>query len=144
MGNCNSETNSELNISNIIEKPIIFSHEEIQIIRSAWANVTDQKEFSIKLMISLFQTFPEVRLKFIFALGLETEADMRANSQLIYHGSAILVIIDGLIKNFESVNSNEFSDVIALGSNHFHYGVKYQNFKVNTYNFPFICQLNNV
>jgi predicted class III extradiol MEMO1 family dioxygenase len=135
MGNCRSETKPKLKTSNVIDKPIVFSPDEIQLVQSTWDHVTDHKEFGVKAMISMFQTYSDARFKFIFAHGLETEAEMRANSQLTYHAAAVIGVIDRVVKDFESVNSNEFSDIIVLGSNHFFYGVRFQDFKVNGFFF---------
>jgi hypothetical protein len=59
----------------------------------------------------MFRVNSELKMKFIFAHGLDTEEEMRANSQLTYHASGIIGAIDRMAKSLESVNSNEYAEI---------------------------------
>jgi hypothetical protein len=71
-----------------------------------------------------------IKNKWIFAHGLNTEQEIRQNSQLTYHASKIIELFDKVIENIISINKSEFNDIIKLGRNHYGYGVRAQDFIV--------------
>jgi hypothetical protein len=122
---------SAVNFKINMDEKITLSPLEIDHVQSSWTQITDHKEFGIQVMMQMFNKHPETKEKFIFTKGLETEFEMRENSQLVWHAGRIIEIIDRVIKELGTVNSNEYPEIVRLGRNHFGYGVKPQNLTVS-------------
>jgi hypothetical protein len=73
----------------------------------------------------------EVKSKWIFAHGLNTEEEIRKNSQLSYHANKIIELFSLIISEIDKINPADFKDVLHLGKNHYSYGVRAQDFIVN-------------
>jgi hemoglobin-like flavoprotein len=133
------ETNSKSNVGAVnfniiaVEEKVSFSPYEMQLVKRTWTYLEDQHELSIQLMVSMLTRFPQLKSKFIFTHGLNTEAELRGNSQLAYHGSRIVAVFDRIVKDIENINSNEYVFLKNLGCNHFGYGVQPEHFKVLTF-----------
>lgn len=71
----------------------------------------------------------------IFANNLETEEEMKNNSQLCYHAEKIVSTLNSVILSMtkptiNETNNNDHVDLIDLGAKHFHYGLEKKHFDV--------------
>lgn len=90
-------------------------------------------------MIKLFQSDNDIKYLWIFASNLETEEDMRQNSEIIYHAKRMITAIDRLILFLKadpmSVSYPDQINLIQMGKRHYHYGLRKEYFKVISSNF---------
>ena len=71
-----------------------------------------------------------MKSKWIFAFGLNTEEEIRKNSQLSYHAKKIIEVFDYIIESIEKINMYDFKEITTLGKTHYGYGVRAQDFVV--------------
>jgi hypothetical protein len=115
-----------------------ITENDIEIIRSGWNSIDSRDEFGLDIMISLFLTNRDIKSKWIFASNLETEEEMRSNSQVKYHAKKVIDLLSKVVERIvksdpEKIDLEDFK-LIKLGSNHFHYGVIRDDFIVSLFN----------
>jgi hypothetical protein len=115
-----------------------ITENDIEIIRSGWSSIDSKEELGLDIMVRLFLNNREIKSKWIFASNLETEEEMRSNSQLKYHAKKVIDLLNKVIERV--INSSDPSNIdlddfhlIKLGSNHFHYGVIRHDFIVKAF-----------
>jgi hypothetical protein len=81
----------------------IFSENEIGHIQSSWSHV-----------LRMFEQHAHLKDKFIFAHSLETEEEMRQNSQLVYHAMRIIHLIYNMVRELNSVNIIDYQELVNL------------------------------
>lgn len=75
----------------------------------------------------------EIKYLWIFASNLETEEEMLNNSQLRYHAKKVIEALDKVLVAVVSNSTQGLDqDLLRLGRNHFHHGVKSDYFGVST------------
>lgn len=85
----------------------------------------------MKLVIRIFVKYPALKEKWIFAIGLTTEEEMRQNSQVNYHAKKIISLLNSLInEELARINTADLKKLVQLGKNHFGYGVAPEDFEV--------------
>jgi SepF-like predicted cell division protein (DUF552 family) len=138
MGNCQTDVTSYKNVKaanfkneTAVDEKVCFSSDEIQLVQNTWNHFDDLKELGIELMVSLLTKHPHLKVKFIFTHGLNTEAELRGNSQLVYHGSAIITVLDSTIKGLDSDDNSKVCEKLKkLGRSHFGYAIQPCHLKV--------------
>lgn len=136
MGTANSKQNASAleDIANM--EPL--NQKDIEALRTSWNALNNKEQVGISTMVRIFQAHKEIKNKWIFATNLETEAEMLSNSQLRYHAKKIVDVIEKIIlkvincSDIEKISVDEF-ELIRLGRNHFHYGVRRENFLVSKF-----------
>ncbi|CAF1648009.1 unnamed protein product, partial [Didymodactylos carnosus] len=81
------------------------SREEIHIIvKDMWAEVCSRyyKEVGIKFMVCLMMDHPELKSLWIFAANLNTESEIRSNTQVRYHASKIMNTLNVVIQDIHN------------------------------------------
>lgn len=130
-------TNSKSNTSALedVAKLEPLNQKEVEALKMSWHAIKNKEQIGISTMVRIFQEHKEIKNKWIFATNLETEAEMVSNSQLRYHAKKIIDVLEKIVdklincSDIENFSVDEF-DLIRLGRNHFHYGVKRENFFV--------------
>lgn len=129
--------NSKHNVSTLEDvlnlEPL--NQKEIEAVKTCWNAIKNKEQVGISIMIRIFQEHSEIKSKWIFATNLETEAEMLSNSQLRYHAKKIMDVIGKIVTKLISCSDiDKFSvdefELTRLGRNHFHYGVRRENFFV--------------
>ena len=110
-----------------IKKDESFDQNDLDIVKKSWKSIENVEEFGLSLMIYIFKEHKEIKIKWIFAANLETEAEIRQNSQTKYHARKIIDIIQLLLSKLQSIEdlSNEElnTKLFRLGESHYHYTV---------------------
>lgn len=112
-----------------------ITENDIEIIKSGWSSINSREEFGLDIMVRLFLNNRDIKSKWIFASNLETEEEMRSNSQLKYHAKKVVDLLNKVVERVvksdpEHIDLDDFQ-LIKLGSNHFHYGVIRDDFVVS-------------
>ena len=112
-----------------------ITENDIEIIKSGWSSINSREEFGLDIMVRLFLNNRDIKSKWIFASNLETEEEMRSNSQLKYHAKKVVDLLNKVVERViksdpEHIDLDDFL-LIKLGSNHFHYGVIRNDFVVS-------------
>jgi len=111
----------------IIKKEESFDQNDLDIVKKSWKSIENVEEFGVSIMIYIFKEHKEIKNKWIFAANLETEAEIRQNSQTKYHAKKIIDIIQLLLSKLQSIDdlSNEElnTKLFRLGESHYHYTV---------------------
>ncbi len=80
----------------------------------------------------IFTVHREIRDRWIFAVDLNTEEDMRNNSQLTYHAHQIIRLFSEIIRRLNTSNPYDLKELIKLGTSHHGYGVEPYDFEVSS------------
>jgi hypothetical protein len=131
MGNANNTAESSH-----VQKPLgKINQKDLDLIRSSWSLIESKEAFGIEIMVQLLSNYKQIKDKWIFAANLETEEEMRENSQLKYHAKNIVKVFGSVVEKVinapspESINIDECG-LVTLGTKHFHFDVSRPNFEV--------------
>ena len=145
------------NSNNGFDKPVEpMTEQEISLVKECWDSIEDKQALGMAIMLRLvkysLEPFPkkekfnqlikilnrlflahsEIKHKWIFAANLETEEEMLNNSQIKYHAKKIIDVFGKLVEGVVGHAELDNSSLERLGRNHFHYGVKVDDFVVST------------
>jgi hypothetical protein len=115
-----------------------ISMKEVKLIKESWDSIKSHQDFSIAIMVRIFQEHSVIKDRWIFATNLVTEEEMLNNSQVKYHAKKIGDVLARIVNIAASSQGVDFDkdkldqiDLIKLGRSHFHYGVARENFSVS-------------
>jgi hypothetical protein len=112
-----------------------LTQQDLDLVKTSWNMVESKEDLGVEIMIRLFIDHSHLKSKWIFASNLETEDEMRDNSQLKYHAKNIVNILGPVVEKVisaptvESINIDECG-LMTLGTKHFHFDVNRNDFQV--------------
>ena len=112
-----------------------LTQEDIRLIKTSWNTVKDYDELGMAIMIRIFKVHASIKHVWIFATKLETEEEIRNDSQVRYHAKKLMNTFDKIISELEVDCLKHKDFLINLGTKHYHYDLKYEYFKVITFVF---------
>ncbi|RNA03246.1 non-symbiotic hemoglobin 2 [Brachionus plicatilis] len=126
MGSCSS--------TDLIDKHdqnSLLSTSDIILLRNSWREIVHQgqEKFAVEFMVRLFTIYPNFKHLWWFLKDVNTEENLRNNSQVLVHGQKMFDAIDKSIYSLEDINSCCFA-LINLGRIHFKIGVREEHFKL--------------
>jgi len=83
------------------------------------------------LNLRIFAVHREIRDRWIFAVLLNTEEEMRNNAQLTYHAQQIMRLFTEIINRLNTPTPYDLKELIKLGTSHQGYGVQPSDFEVS-------------
>jgi len=111
-----------------------FNQNDLEIVKKTWNSIENLEEFGVSIMIYIFLEHKEIKGKWIFASNLETETEMRQNSQVKYHSKKVVDVLILLLSKLKSVEDFKNEDInlklYKLGESHYHYNVSTDHFSV--------------
>ena len=142
MGSHQSRDNFDYNKLGNGTVNIKLTESDIALIKTSWNSVKDHEELGLAIMIRIFKVHSNIKHVWIFSTRLETEEEIRNDSQVRYHSKKLVNTFDKIIKDLETdfIKHKEF--LVNLGTKHYHYDLKYEYFKV--INCIFIYMLKNL
>ena len=108
---------------------------DLEMIEISWSFVKNKQEFGLNTMIKIFETSKEIKKLFLFASNLELAVQMKENSMVRNHAKQMISQLDKIVvlltkssKSFSSEQEKE--QLIKLGQQHYHYGLRKDFFKI--------------
>ena len=89
----------------------LFNENDLEIVKKTWNSIENFEEFGVSIMIYIFQKHKEIRGKWIFASNLETEFEIRHNSQVKYHSKKVIDIFNLLLSKLNNVDDLKNEDI---------------------------------
>jgi hypothetical protein len=89
----------------------LFNENDLEIVKKTWNSIEDLEEFGVSIMIYIFQEHKEIKAKWIFASNLETEFEIRHNSQVKYHSKKVIDVFNLLLSNLNNVDDLKNEDI---------------------------------
>jgi hypothetical protein len=135
MGVVSSKNRYDLRQNGKTHHSEILTHQDIDLVKKSWHLVESKENLGVEIMIRLFIDHSHLKSKWIFASNLETEDEMRSNSQLKYHAKNIISILGPVIEKIinapsvDNINIDECG-LVSLGTKHFHFDVFRADFQV--------------
>ena len=116
-----------------------LSEEDIKVLRNSWGSILNNDEIGLAIMVRILKEHQSIKQVFFFATKLETEVEMRKDSQVLYHARKLSTTFDKIVNDLDAELNNHKEFLIKLGRKHYHYDVKYEYFQVTL----FILSLNS-
>ena len=88
-----------------------FNENDLEIVKKSWNSIENLEEFGVSIMIYIFQEHKEIKGKWIFASNLETESEIRHNSQVKYHSKKVIDIFNLLLSKLNNVDDLKNEDL---------------------------------
>jgi hypothetical protein len=107
-----------------------LTEEEMKLIKKSWSSIISVNEIGVTIMVRILKDHQSIKQVFFFATKLETEVEMRKDSQVLYHARKLSSTFDKIINNLDAELNNNRDFLINLGTKHYHYDVKYEYFQV--------------
>ena len=109
-----------------------FTRHDLEMIEISWLFAHDKQSIGLNTMIRIFETSKEIKNLFGFASSLESIDDILVNTQVRYHGNLMINTMDKIVILLTelSLGKQDKHQLINLGQQHYHFGLKKQYFTV--------------
>ena len=75
-----------------------LTQQDLDLVKTSWNMVESKEDLGVEIMIRLFIDHSHLKSKWIFASNLETEEEMRSNSQLKYHAKKVVDLLNKVVE----------------------------------------------
>jgi hypothetical protein len=109
-----------------------FSKHDLEMIEISWSFVKNKESIGLNTMSRIFDSSKEIKNLFGFASSLESIDDILENTQVRYHGNLMINTMDKIVILLTelSLSKQDKYQLISLGQQHYHFGLKTDYFKV--------------
>jgi hypothetical protein len=112
-----------------------FSKHDLEMIEISWSFVKNKESIGLNTMSRIFESSKEIKNLFGFASSLESIDDILVNTQVRYHGNLMINTMDKIVILLTelSLGKQDKHQLINLGQQHYHFGLKTDYFLVTYY-----------
>ena len=109
-----------------------FSKHDLEMIEISWSFVKNKESIGLNTMSRIFDSSKEIKNLFGFASSLESIDDILENTQVRYHGNLMINTMDKIVILLTelSLSKQDKHQLISLGQQHYHFGLKTDYFTV--------------
>ena len=105
-----------------------FSRHDLEMIEISWAFVRDKQLLGLNTMVKIFESSNEIKEMFRFSNSLDNKMNNVHSHSIKVVKTLDKIVI--LLTNSTFFSEQDKNELVKLGKQHYHFGLKIDHFKV--------------